>query len=81
MVLLGDVGHVESSFGPFGDSVNLEARDVHGLRRKYHGLRNCFGRARWNSSVTSVLWNLVLVRLETVLVLWKIGAWFALNIV
>ena len=24
--LLGDVGHVESHFGPFGDSDNLEAR-------------------------------------------------------
>ena len=24
MELLGDVGHVESRFGPFGDSVNLD---------------------------------------------------------
>ena len=24
--LLGDVGHVESHFGPFGDSVNVGAR-------------------------------------------------------
>jgi hypothetical protein len=26
MVLLGDVGHVESYFGPFGDSVSVSAR-------------------------------------------------------
>ena len=26
MELLGDVGHVESLFGPFGDSGNLDAR-------------------------------------------------------
>jgi hypothetical protein len=26
MELLGDVGHVESSFGPFGDSVSFYAR-------------------------------------------------------
>jgi hypothetical protein len=25
-VLLGDVGQVEARFGPFGDSVNLDAR-------------------------------------------------------
>jgi len=26
MELLGDVGHVESHFFPFGDSVNVDAR-------------------------------------------------------
>jgi hypothetical protein len=26
MVLLGDVGHVESRFGPFGDSASFSAR-------------------------------------------------------
>jgi hypothetical protein len=26
MEVLGDVGHVESYFGPFGDSVNVSAR-------------------------------------------------------
>jgi hypothetical protein len=31
MELLGDVGHVESHFGPFGDSVSLGARWVHSL--------------------------------------------------
>jgi hypothetical protein len=32
MVLLGDVGQIQSRFGPFGNSVNLGARWVHGLR-------------------------------------------------
>ena len=38
MVLLGDVGHVESCFGPFGDSVRVRARLVHGLCQTYIGL-------------------------------------------
>ena len=32
MVLLGDVGEVESRFCLFGDSVNLDTRLVHSLR-------------------------------------------------
>jgi hypothetical protein len=32
MELLGDVGQMEDHFGPFGDSVNLNARWVHGLK-------------------------------------------------
>ena len=32
MDLLGDVGHVESHFFLFGDSVGVGARLVHGLR-------------------------------------------------
>jgi hypothetical protein len=31
MELLGDLGHVESHFGLFADSANLNARLVHGL--------------------------------------------------
>ena len=68
MELLGDKAQVEARFGPFGDSANLDARWVHGLRRMYHRLRNCFGRTRWNSQVTWVMWNLVSVCLETTLV-------------
>ena len=68
MELLGDKAQVEAHFGPFGDSANLDARWVHGLRRTYHRLRNCFGRTQWNSQVTWVKWNLVSVRLEMVLV-------------
>ena len=37
MVLLGDEAQQEGSFGPFGDSANLDARSVHGLRRTYIG--------------------------------------------
>jgi hypothetical protein len=43
MELLGDVGHVEPRFGLFGDSVNIGAREVHGLRQTYHRLGNHFG--------------------------------------
>jgi hypothetical protein len=46
MELLGDVGHVESCFGTFGDSVSVRARFVRGLRQTYHRLRNHFPRTR-----------------------------------
>jgi hypothetical protein len=49
MELLGDVGHVESHFGPFGDIVSVGAIKVHGLRRMYHRLGNHFGRTRRGS--------------------------------
>jgi hypothetical protein len=41
--LLGDVGHLESRFSPFGDSLSVGARLVHGMRQTYHKLRNRFG--------------------------------------
>jgi hypothetical protein len=66
MDLLGDEAQVEARLGPFGDSANLD--EVHGLRRTYHRLGNRFGRIRWNSEVTWVMWNLVSVYLEIVLV-------------
>jgi hypothetical protein len=31
MVLLGYLAQVETRFGPFGDSANLDGRQVHGL--------------------------------------------------
>jgi len=68
MVLQGDEAQLEAHFSPFGDSANLDARLVYGLRRTYHRLRNRFRHARWKSYVTWVRWNLVMVRLETVLV-------------
>ena len=37
MELLGDMGHVESSFGPFGDSVSVGARQLHGLHQSTIG--------------------------------------------
>jgi hypothetical protein len=49
MVLLGDEAQVEAHFGPFQESANINARQVHSLRRTYHRLRNRFGRTRWNS--------------------------------
>jgi hypothetical protein len=49
MVLLGDKAQVETRFGPFRDSANLEARSVRGLRGTYLRLKNHFGRTRWKS--------------------------------
>jgi hypothetical protein len=46
MELLGDVGHVEARFGLFGDSANLDTRNVHGLRRTYQRLKNRFGHTQ-----------------------------------
>jgi hypothetical protein len=43
MVLLGGVCQVKARFDPFGDSVNLNAREVHGLRRTYHRLKIILG--------------------------------------
>ena len=45
MELLGDVGLVESCFGPFGDRVSVGARYVHGLCHTYHWLIDHFGTA------------------------------------
>ena len=59
MELLGDVGHVESRFCPFGDGISVSATYVHGLRQKYHRLRNHFGHTRWYSYVTRLKWKLV----------------------
>ena len=36
------MGHVESCFSPFGDSVFVGARLVPGLRQTYHRLRKSF---------------------------------------
>jgi hypothetical protein len=47
MELLGDVGHVESNFFPFGDSVSVGARQVHSLRQTYHRLKTLFGHTQW----------------------------------
>jgi len=38
MVHLGDVCQVEAHFGPFGDSVNLGARLVHGCDESTIGM-------------------------------------------
>jgi hypothetical protein len=49
MVLLGSNGQEEARFGPFGDSVNLGVRYVHGLCRMYYRHENHFGHTRWHS--------------------------------
>jgi hypothetical protein len=58
---------VEARFGPLGDSVILDARLVHGLRRTDRRLENSIGGTSWNSKVTWFLWNLVSICFETVL--------------
>jgi hypothetical protein len=47
--LQGDVGHVESRFVLFGDSVSFGGREVHSLRQMYYRLTNHFGRIGWYS--------------------------------
>jgi hypothetical protein len=69
MELLANMGQVESHFGLFGDSVSVRAILMHGLPRTYHRPGNHFGRRQWNCYVTWAMWNLVLVRLEIVLIL------------
>jgi hypothetical protein len=69
MEQLGDMGHVESLFDPFGDSVTLDERQVRGLRRAYHRLRNPFGCTHGYSLVTWVMWNLIWVHSEIELLL------------
>jgi hypothetical protein len=46
MELLGNLSPMESRFGPFGDSANLDAGLVYVLHRTYHRLENHFGRTR-----------------------------------
>jgi hypothetical protein len=69
MELVTDVGHVESHFSLFGDSVSVSARYVHALHRTYHRHRNHFGRTRWDTYVTRPKWKLGLFHLEIVLLL------------
>ena len=68
MVLLGEEAQLEARFGLFGDNVNLDARQLHGLHETYHMLRNQFGHTRWNFQMTCVICNLALVNLEIVFV-------------
>jgi hypothetical protein len=69
--LVSDMGRVEFRFSPFGYSVSVSARQVHGLHRTDHRHRNRFGRTRWDSYVTRLKWKLGLVRLEIVLLLMR----------
>jgi hypothetical protein len=49
MELIGDVGHVESCFDLFWDSVSVGARLLLDLSETYHRLINHFRRTRWYS--------------------------------
>ena len=49
MELVGEVGHVQSCYDWFGNSVSVSARLVHDLRQTYHRLRNRFGCTQWYS--------------------------------
>jgi hypothetical protein len=42
MDLLGDIGHMESRFNPFGDSGSVNARQVHSLHQTYHRHKKSF---------------------------------------
>ena len=60
MIILGEEAQVQGRFDLFGDSDNLDARQVHGLHGTYHMLRNPFGRTPMFSYMTCVIWNLAL---------------------
>jgi hypothetical protein len=64
MEFLGNVSPMESRFGPFGDSANLDAGLVHSLRETYQRLGNHIGHTGRNSYVTWVMWNLISVQLH-----------------
>ena len=59
---------MEAHLSLFGDIVNLDERQVHGLRQMHYRPRNHFGCTRWYSEVTWVKWILVSVQPEIVLV-------------
>jgi hypothetical protein len=67
MELLGDVGHVESRFSLFGDSVRVSATWVHGLHQTYHRLKNRFGCTQWQSKIARLKWKLISVHLVILL--------------
>jgi hypothetical protein len=67
--LLCDVGHVESRFGPFGDSVSFRARYVHGFRQNVPQAQKSFWMHRMALLGVRLKWKLVSVYLEIVLIL------------
>jgi hypothetical protein len=68
MILLGDEVQVEACLSLFGDSGNLDARKVRCLCQMYHRLGNHVKTHPMEILGEWVMWNLVSVRLETVLV-------------
>jgi hypothetical protein len=67
MALLGDEAQAEARFSTFVDNVLCRCMIGHGLSQMYHRLGNRYGCTRRNCKVTLVMWNLISVRLETVL--------------
>ena len=47
MELLDEVYHMESRFGPVGDSISFGAKYMHGFRLMHQSLRNHFGSTCW----------------------------------
>ena len=68
MVLLRDVGQVETRSGPFGDSVNHDAKIDARFAPNAHRLGNHFGHNRWYFYMTWVRWKLVSICLEILLI-------------
>ena len=69
MVLLGDDAQVEARLVHL-EIVLILTQDRYAVSVECTiGTENCFGCTRWISYVTLVMWNLVSVRLDTVLVL------------
>jgi hypothetical protein len=68
MILQGNKAQVEACLSPFGDSGNLDARKVCYLCQMYHLLGNHVRTYPMELLGEWVLWNLVSVRLKTVLV-------------
>ena len=68
MVLLGEEAQVETHFEHV-EMMLILTRDGCTVGAECTiGSENHFGRTRWNSEVTWVMWNLISVHLETVLV-------------
>jgi hypothetical protein len=78
MVLRGDKAQVKAR--SIWSSANLDERLVHELRRTYLRIKNYFGRTRWNSYVTWVVWNITSFCFEIVLVSVQGSAQFAPNV-
>jgi hypothetical protein len=68
MILLGDEAQVEACLSPFGDSGNLDARKVRYLCQMYHRFGNHVRTHPMELLGEWVMWNVVSVRLETILV-------------
>ena len=62
------MGHDESRFDPFGDSVSVGARLLHGLRQTYHGSKIILAHQMVLLG-DRLKWKLVSVRLEILLIL------------